>query len=79
MRRTKPLKPLPGAKGPWPPHCDGCRDALKEPGALIFSPPNEHDECTKVHLCVRCFGAIAAQVLHLRMRNDIGRSLRRGG
>lgn len=56
---------------PWPPSCDGCRVPLTEPGGLVFSPPNEHDECTKSHLCVECYGGLAGWLLARRMRADI--------
>jgi hypothetical protein len=43
----------------WPPCCRICREPLTEPGALLFSPPNEGDECAKEHFCKRCYGWLA--------------------
>jgi hypothetical protein len=40
---------------PWPPTCDKCSAELKEPGAVVLTPPNPLGRCTKGHLCVRCF------------------------
>jgi hypothetical protein len=46
--------------------CDRCKKLLKEPGALIFSPPTEFpvdikngvietvDVCLKTHICKKC-------------------------
>lgn len=47
---------------PWPPRCDRCLKELKRPGALIFSPPNQHGECTKSHICVECHGGLVVWV-----------------
>lgn len=35
--------------------CFTCGDELQEQGALVFTPPNEFDECEKIHLCNRCW------------------------
>lgn len=35
--------------------CYVCGDELTKPGGLLFSPANEFDECTKTHLCIRCY------------------------
>ena len=41
----------------WPPLCDHCHKQLKEPGAIVLSPPlkNPTSLVFKVHLCVKCF------------------------
>lgn len=37
--------------------CDTCGEELKQPGALLFTPPegDPRCECIKLHLCVKCF------------------------
>jgi len=41
--------------------CDLCHRELKEPGALIFSPPtNEAWIVEKYHVCADCWPAIVA-------------------
>ena len=35
--------------------CDSCERELDELGALLFSPPDENNNCTKYHICVYCF------------------------
>jgi len=35
--------------------CDLCGDELTEPGALIFSPPNERHRVGKFHICTDCW------------------------
>lgn len=40
---------------PWPPVCDKCSAELREPGAVILTPPNPLGRCTKGHLCTTCF------------------------
>lgn len=34
--------------------CDNCKVRLKEPGALLFSPPKK-GKCEKYHICVKCY------------------------
>lgn len=34
--------------------CDCCEQELGEPGALLFSPP-EQDLCVKMHICRGCY------------------------
>lgn len=36
------------------PSCNSCQQELTEPGALVFSPPDENIT-TKFHLCVSCW------------------------
>jgi hypothetical protein len=37
--------------------CDFCGQELKQPGALVFSPPQgELDVCLKQHMCRECYG-----------------------
>jgi hypothetical protein len=65
LRPTKLHKAAPrGARvgHPWPPNCDRCGMQLTKPGALIFSPPNQHGECAKFHVCVGCHGALVTWV-----------------
>lgn len=50
----------------WPPHCDICGEPLAEPGALLFSPPNEQSWCIKSHVCKPCHGWLAGVILHAR-------------
>ncbi len=35
--------------------CDICAKKLKEPGALIFTPPHCPCEVYKYHVCVDCY------------------------
>lgn len=35
-------------------NCDKCGNELKEPGALLFTPPKK-GKVRKYHLCVRCW------------------------
>lgn len=35
--------------------CFACQKDLDAPGALLFSPPDQSDACTKFHLCGACF------------------------
>jgi hypothetical protein len=43
--------------------CDKCGGELKQPGALLFSPPLEDDWTVhKLHLCVDCWLIVAAAV-----------------
>lgn len=36
-------------------NCDYCDKELTEPGALIFSPPDEDGRVWKFHKCVDCW------------------------
>jgi hypothetical protein len=38
-------------------NCFRCRHPIDIPGALLFSPPDDHDTCTKIHLCSTCYAA----------------------
>lgn len=40
--------------------CSKCHRRLDQPGALVFSPPNERDKCKKWHLCRQCFEHVYA-------------------
>jgi len=35
--------------------CSICFEALDELGALIFSPPDKHGKCAKLHACAACY------------------------
>ena len=35
--------------------CNLCKRKLTRPGALIFSPPDDHDWCAKIHICYDCY------------------------
>lgn len=48
---------------PWPPCCNICKDQLRVPGALLFSPPEKDGRCQKWHLCAACF-MVALEALH---------------
>ena len=51
--------------------CDQCGRDLKEPGALVFSPPKgEGWLVEKYHLCVDCWQAIAEQVRNGKKLTD---------
>jgi len=39
--------------------CDICQMDMKEPGALIFTPPNIVHRVIKVHVCVKCWKVIS--------------------
>lgn len=39
-------------------NCDRCKAELNEPGALVFSPPDNHIHTTEVdkfHICKQCW------------------------
>ena len=36
------------------PICDFCKQELNDFGAILFSPPKEHD-VKKYHVCVNCY------------------------
>ena len=40
--------------------CDKCDKELESPGALLFSPPQDHHTsyCVKLHLCVKCYNKL---------------------
>lgn len=43
--------------------CDVCAKELKEPGALLFTPPEcpsnwTYPKCIKLHICVSCCNRI---------------------
>lgn len=35
--------------------CNKCYGVLDSPGALMFTPPDQLGQCTKLHLCVFCW------------------------
>lgn len=37
------------------PKCKRCKEELDEPGAILLSPPDEDDQCDKIHLCKKCY------------------------
>ncbi len=40
------------------PICDRCGQELTAFGGLLFSPPDEHNHVTKLHVCVDCYQEI---------------------
>ena len=38
--------------------CKLCKKGIKEPGALIFSPPDSDDILKKYHICVGCWPSV---------------------
>jgi hypothetical protein len=40
------------------PICDKCHKELDDFGAIILSPPNEHSEVKKLHICKTCYEEI---------------------
>jgi len=36
-------------------YCRKCGKQLKEPGALIISPPETKDKVYKLHICLGCY------------------------
>jgi hypothetical protein len=36
-------------------HCVICEKELDKPGAILLSPPDCDDQCTKYHICKECF------------------------
>lgn len=40
-------------------YCTHCSKQLVEPGALLFSPPNQDGLVEKHHFCIACFHKIA--------------------
>ena len=47
-------------KKPMVVRCNWCLAILTEPGALVFTPPDEVGRCNKIHVCVGCY----ARVIH---------------
>jgi|HubBroStandDraft_2_1064218.scaffolds.fasta_scaffold04383_3 hypothetical protein len=45
----------PKRDGPMIVRCNWCLAILREPGALVFTPPDAIGRCTKIHVCVDCF------------------------
>lgn len=43
--------------------CSRCNADLKDPGALIFSPPNQQGTVVKIHLCIDCWKDLTYQFL----------------
>jgi hypothetical protein len=46
--------------------CGWCLGILKEPGALLFTPPHENGLCVKIHLCVDCYKRVHSPPLDAR-------------
>lgn len=44
--------------------CDACGHVLKEPGALVFSPPDQVDHVRKLHICIQCFERLYQFIEH---------------
>ena len=42
-------------------HCCRCGEKLAQQGALVFSPPID-DHVVKFHVCVACWGDVAAAI-----------------
>ena len=38
--------------------CNWCFAILEEPGALVFTPPDPHGQCKKIHVCVGCYARV---------------------
>ena len=49
--------------------CDICKKLLKEPGALLFSPPEDDGRCEKAHICVLCYEDYLVPISKLRNDN----------
>ena len=45
-------------KNPMVVRCNWCLAILTEPGALVFTPPDEVGRCNKVHVCVGCYARV---------------------
>lgn len=43
-------------------NCYRCTRELEKPGALIFTPPDEKDNCTKYHLCPDCINYVMEDI-----------------
>ena len=46
------------------PECDLCLEELKEPGALLFSPPDVDSRVLKRHVCVKCYEEMIAAIFY---------------
>jgi hypothetical protein len=40
------------------PICDKCRKELDDFGGILLSPPDEHSNIKKMHLCKKCYNEI---------------------
>jgi hypothetical protein len=50
--------------------CDKCHLELREPGALVFSPPTTETWLVeKYHICIECWSEVAA-LLHVQKPSD---------
>jgi hypothetical protein len=49
--------------------CYSCHQVLDVPGALVFGPPDEHDNVKKYHLCVECFNPTAMVTPLMKLRD----------
>ncbi len=54
----------------WPPCCDICGKPLDEPGALLFSPPDQYSACVKNHVCKTCYVGFAGVILRARLERS---------
>lgn len=46
--------------------CRRCGDELNEQGAILWGPPNEHEDSHKIHLCLSCYQATCAFIDYLQ-------------
>lgn len=46
--------------------CMICEEALTEPGALLFSPPDVWSACRKLHLCNDCYENVISAIFGIK-------------
>jgi hypothetical protein len=39
-------------------YCDCCKNRIRIPGGLVFSPPNSRGMTQKFHVCTGCWGLV---------------------
>ena len=49
--------------------CERCGQTITEPGALLFSPPDNHNRTYKHHICPKCYREIIEQFVLYNSQN----------
>ena len=47
-----------------------CGQTITEPGALLFSPPDNHNRTYKHHICSKCYREIIEQFIFYKERGN---------
>jgi len=53
--------------------CSRCKGKISKPAALVFSPPDDHGNCRKFHVCIECWLQLALFVQGIEGKVLIGR------